>query len=95
DSESYLSLLKGATIRRKKCQEECDIYKFCEGGCNSCAASTSGIENNGGFDCRIFKDLFKYIVRIVDEKKIFDDFENIKNPILLKSLQEVKKRAVG
>ncbi|MBQ2672350.1 MAG: radical SAM protein [Clostridia bacterium] len=88
-SESYVSLLKKANIRKKKCFDECDVFQFCEGGCNYDAALTSGIENNSGFDCRIFKNFFKYVMKVVDSRDLFKCFKNVKNPMLSKFLEGI------
>lgn len=92
NSKSFLFLLEKSIIRREKCKNNCEIYKFCEGGCNYDAMRTSGIENNDGFDCQIFKELFTYIINFVDKQKLFQHLECIKNPVLFKSLQKLNKK---
>ena len=89
-SRSYVNLMEKANIRKQKCLNICDIFQFCKGGCNYDASVTSGIENNGGFDCRIFRSLFKHVTDAVNDRKLFDNFENVKNPILLKHLKRAK-----
>lgn len=60
ESQGYIRLLKKAIERREKCKK-CEIYKFCEGGCNNNALNENGIENNGGNSCRSLIQIYKHI----------------------------------
>jgi uncharacterized protein len=61
ESSGFTRLLLGSIKRRNKCKESCDIYQYCEGGCNHQAMCEVGLENNSGSSCKIFKTLFNYI----------------------------------
>lgn len=96
-SQPFLSLMKGANIRRMKCKQECDLYNFCEGGCNHNAIHENGLENNKGFSCKAFYEIFSYVIK---QSKLYGMFENyidfskIKNPTVIKLLQSIKKNNV-
>ena len=85
-SEGFLRLIKGSVARRQRCAEECDIYQYCEGGCNNQALYEVGLENNNGPSCKIFRNLFHKINKFLTETNI----SNIKNPRLKKILEEVR-----
>lgn len=87
-SEGFRKLITKAIERRNKCKD-CEIYSFCEGGCNNVALNENGIENNGGLNCVVLKKIYKYI-----ECKIIDLDENYcqqhLNPYLIKMLEKAK-----
>ncbi|MFI3167094.1 MAG: SPASM domain-containing protein [Bacillota bacterium] len=80
----YTNIIKKSIVRRNNCQAVCDLYKFCQGGCNNNALMEGGIENSGGYSCRVFKAIFIEIIKIFEEAK-----ENltILNPIVKKLLE--------
>lgn len=88
ETEGFKKLISGAIERRKKCIDECDIFDYCQGGCNHSALIESGLENNKGFSCIAFRDLFKKIIVFCEENNITAKSytTNIKNPYLIKVL---------
>ncbi len=64
--EAFGEILKGTIIRRQKCQS-CAIFNYCQGGCTIDAFYESGIENNDGDSCRIYREIFTYVKKRVDE----------------------------
>ena len=69
-------MISEAIVRRKKCQS-CDAYGICEGGCNNVAYNETGVENNGGITCKIFRHVYKYISSFINS----NDYRDLKNPI--------------
>ncbi len=65
-NEAFGEILKGTIARRQKCQT-CEIFNFCQGGCTLDAHYESGIENNGGDSCRIYREIFTHVKKCVDE----------------------------
>ena len=59
-SEGFRKILLGSIKRREKCSS-CPIFKYCNGGCSMDAYHECGIEENGGDSCRIFKEVFGYV----------------------------------
>ena len=59
-SEGFGLILSEAIERRKKCAS-CEIFSFCEGGCNNVALNENGIKNTGGSSCIILKKVFRHI----------------------------------
>lgn len=66
-SEGFGAILSEAIERRQKCRS-CEIFSFCEGGCNNVALNEKGMADNGGTNCKILKKVFPYIA---DDMKIF------------------------
>ncbi|MBR2255408.1 MAG: radical SAM protein [Candidatus Methanomethylophilaceae archaeon] len=69
-SEGFRNILLASVKRREKCAQ-CEISRFCNGGCSMDAYYETGTENNGGDSCRIFKALFGHIS--VEIQKILDE----------------------
>lgn len=65
-TDGFAEILKGSVVRRQKCQS-CDLYGYCMGGCSIDAYYESGIENNGGDSCRIFRGIFTHVKQCMDE----------------------------
>jgi len=65
ESEGFVNILSKAIDRRNKCKS-CEIYDFCNGGCNHVAYNENGIDSNGGASCRIRKEIYMYIEDFVD-----------------------------
>lgn len=89
ESDGFGILLSKSIKRRDKCKE-CNIYNFCNGGCNNVALNASGIDNNGGVICESLKMIYTHI-----EKSIFNviatptgELENYINPLVLKLLKK-------
>ncbi len=62
----FVNILQGTIVRRQKCQS-CDVYDFCQGGCSIDAYYETGLENNGGDSCRIYREVFSHVKKCVDE----------------------------
>ncbi len=89
-SAGYLKLMAKAVDRRKKCKESCPIYDLCEGGCNNNALFESGLENNGGFTCLLTQQIILYIQKRVADLHLFTENPNVRNPVLLDIINNVK-----
>ena len=87
DSNGFKTLLKQAIIRREKCKS-CEIYLFCNGGCNNNAINESGIENNSGLSCNILKGVYKHIDEFVKCTNSTEADCGKYNPLYLKLLNE-------
>ena len=79
-SDGFYLILSEAVERRKKCQQ-CEIYDFCEGGCNNVAYSENGIANNNGPSCYIMREVFKHILY---STKTIDTNKNEYNPYFIR-----------
>ena len=70
-SEGFANILRGSIERREKCRD-CEIYRYCGGGCSMDFYHECGIENNTGDSCRIYKEIFSHVAseiqKILDEK---------------------------
>jgi len=66
-TEGFERMIRGAVERRNKCMEECNLYKYCNGGCSIDAYYENGSSNNGGDSCRIFKEVFGHVLSSVEK----------------------------
>ena len=89
-TKNYMAFLNAAKIREEKCKKICNVYEFCRGDCSSDASSVLELENYGGFDCRIFKELFSYVIKYIKENEYFEYVNKIKNPYLMNMLNRIK-----
>ncbi len=81
-SKGFKKLISQSVIRRNKCKQ-CEIYDFCEGGCNHVAYHENGISNNGGRSCQILREVFPYIQKRFLQIQHEGNYERY-NPVLLK-----------
>jgi uncharacterized protein len=66
-TEGFAKILSGTIERRNNCMEECNLYKYCNGGCSVDAYYESGMNRPGGDSCRIFKGIFGHVLASVEE----------------------------
>lgn len=66
-TEGFKKILLGTIKRREKCMSECPLYSFCNGGCSIDAFYETGLENNGGNSCKIYKEVFEHVKASVDK----------------------------
>jgi len=93
ESAGFMNLLSKAIIRREKCKA-CEIYHFCNGGCNNTAMNENGIENNEGLSCRILVSLYKHINDFINNALSSKSQNNSINPLLKKMLNDsIKEKA--
>lgn len=84
ESAGFRKILTDAVERREKCKN-CEIYSFCEGGCNNNAINENGIKNNGGKSCIALKSIYMHIADSIQE--IVNGKQNIiLNPWLKKAI---------
>ena len=71
----------------------CEIYDYCNGGCNNVAMFENGINNNGGFSCITKRKILNYIKQSIDDLKMKDvvELENKINPKVLKLIMEYQE----
>ena len=92
DSEGFKKILLESVERRRKCMT-CEIYDYCNGGCNNVAMFEIGISNNGGFSCITRRKIVDYIKQSIDDLKMKDivELEKKINPKVLKLIAEYQK----
>jgi len=64
-SDGFRDILTASVERREKCSE-CDIFRYCNGGCSMDALSEGSMSMNNGTSCRTFKILFGHILSTMD-----------------------------
>lgn len=87
-SRGFNSLLDSAYKRRKNCKENCEIYSFCLGGCNSDSIIFGDILKGNNDVCTSLKVIIFHINKMLDNIK--DEYQNKKeihiNPYIKKYL---------
>lgn len=80
-TKNFSEIVIQGIARREKCKRECELYKFCLGGCSSACANEVALDNNDTQLCRITKEILPFIFNELD---IIYNNNNIpiKNPIL-------------
>ena len=79
DSKTYEDMVKKAIIRRKLCIENCEVYYYCNGGCNAMAINEASLESNDTQYCRFNEKFIPYVKEYLSR---LDNLGNI-NPIVL------------
>ena len=69
-TDGFKQIILSTIIRREKCKD-CEIFRYCNGGCSVDAFYECGIENINGDSCRIFKAVFTHILEVTNG--ILDD----------------------
>lgn len=67
NSENFVSYVKGAIERRKKCAATCPLFEYCKGGCNDNAINNGDIREPNKAYCLYFRTVFTHIKNKVDE----------------------------
>ena len=67
--EQYNKIAKQVIDRRLNCRDNCEVYKYCNGGCNSAAANEKSLSESGFQQCQITKLILPRIIEIVDNIK--------------------------
>lgn len=83
-SDPYINILKSSIIRRNTCKETCNLFGYCNGGCNNTFILEGDIEKAGGFTCDSFIALFSFVKARLDN--CLTNNESFKNPFLIKFL---------
>ena len=96
DSPGFCNLLRASISRRDKCMSTCELYKFCEGGCNHSAFIEGDLSSNGGFSCLAYKGLFSRIKAYFEANEVTAENYTTKlaNPHLVKTLNRHEKRQI-
>lgn len=87
DSAGYLKLMNAALVRREKCLSTCDVFDYCEGGCNNDALYQGTLENNGGFSCKANAQLLRYFRKWLNEY----DRTKVKNKVVLEMIKQAEE----
>ena len=88
-SKGFTNLITGAIERREKCKD-CEIYDYCNGGCNNVALNENGLSNNGGLSCQILIAVYKHINSFIDKIYSETDYKKLYNPLLCKMIEQRK-----
>lgn len=72
ESDGFKRLIQEAIVRRNKCKD-CQVFDFCNGGCNNVALNENGITNNQGLSCKILISVYNHINDVIGNM----DFSNI------------------
>lgn len=89
--QNYIDLLKKSIVRRSNCQNNCNYYGICNGGCNNNALIENGrIDMNGGFLCKVLKDMYDYISMSIDVILSDQGLLEKCNPLLKQALNKKK-----
>lgn len=95
-TEGFKNIICGSIERRNKCKTECDLYKYCNGGCNNCAIVDGNLNDNGGKTCRMYKGVMHNIVDYLNTNNINSDNYAIaiKNKWLIHYLEKYKQSPI-
>ena len=75
----YCQIVSDAIQRRLLCRDNCQLYFYCNGGCNSAAAMECGISKCDFQLCSITKLIFP---RLFNQVTLLESQVDIKNPIV-------------
>ena len=81
----YFVKVEGAFKRREKCKS-CNVYKYCNGGCNSDALLYGNLEDNYHNACIVNKAMFTYTADAFN--KIIKGEKICNNKYIIKRLKE-------
>lgn len=75
--DEYNDLAIKAIARRRKCKNECELYQYCNGGCNADAMYNGDIASNGYLQCENYKKLVSFLMGFcdtIDGKEVLNSF---------------------
>lgn len=90
ETKGFQLMLKKAINRRNHCKENCEIYDFCTGGCNSTAYIGGNIERGNDYVCETTIKIYRYIENALSNFLQEQDNKYNLNPFLMKSFIRYK-----
>ena len=92
DSDGFQRLLEDAYTRREACLAGCDIYGFCNGGCNNCALVGGDVSSCNKYYCESLRRIFHHIRSRFEDLKTNNDngTDRHMNPSLKERLTRVR-----
>lgn len=75
ESQAYEEMVKKTIVRRKNCQKECDLYKYCNGGCNSYAIFAGDLSANHFPECESYYRMLTYVKGKIEAIKEVKDMK--------------------
>ena len=97
DSKGFQNLLRDAVHRRNVCKQNCHIYSFCAGGCNSTALAGGSVCQPNDYACKVLTGIYDHISQQIgpwmDEPE-----ESVKgklNPVLKEMLSRAVKHTMA
>lgn len=90
DTKGFQLMLKKAINRRNYCKENCEIYDFCTGGCNSTAYIGGNIERGNDYVCETTIKIYRHIENALSNFLQEQDNKYNLNPFLIKSFIRYK-----
>lgn len=88
NSQGFQNLLDEAYCRREACRNNCDLYNFCVGGCNSDALMAGAVRKRNEDICTGLKMVFSHVYDIITmlKEKSNDEIPENLNPYLRKCI---------
>ena len=96
-SDGFYDLARATLKRKEKCKKECEVFKYCGGGCSLDAYISGNIEDNNYALCQIYRGLFNYLLDKIKNNDKFFEKEFIANPrvkYLVDYVQKTERSAV-
>lgn len=89
NSAGFNKMIKEAIKRRNYCRDNCEIFGFCQGGCNSNSYMTGDISQVNSFFCDNIKGVYHHIAAFVETIKnvSYESLKNDYNPEFLKIIK--------
>lgn len=89
ESEAFAYIIKKAIIRRSLCQEGCDFFGICHGGCSNNALLEHGdMAINDGFLCEVLREMYVYVKASLDPELNSQETFETYNPIIKRILNQ-------
>lgn len=88
ESPGFQALAKKAVERRYHCKENCSIFPFCAGGCNSSAYMGGDLTRGNPVTCQILQAVYQHIAQTLEQWKHRspDECKQALNPALWKRI---------
>lgn len=93
ESAGFENLVKKAVERRNYCKENCEIYDFCNGGCNSTSLMGGDISRGNKYVCDTIIAVYKHIEKSLNTLKAQPEetWKTTLNPKLCEKLMKYSK----
>ena len=65
---NFRRLLEQSIARRMDCQNKCEFYNSCQGGCNNDCLLSGDVSKVNEFDCAVFKEMIPFIRKTIEER---------------------------
>ena len=90
DTQKYQQIVKKSIVRRKQCLSDCELYYYCNGGCNAMSINETSLDKSGTQYCEFNKGFIPFVKKTIEDlQNNINEYDDI-NPGVLALINKAK-----